>query len=66
MNNKIFEKHPDWWFEVERNGITKMWLVRLAEYPSSNKQHLEDNTIFLEVGETFEEAVDMLLVSMDE
>lgn len=55
--NAIINIYPDYWFECERNGISGKWLARLAKYPSSNVQHLEDNIIFLSVGNSFEEAL---------
>ena len=65
MLEDILNKYPDWWFEAERNGISKMWVVRIAEYPSHNEQHLEDNTIFLEVDKTFDLAVSRLAKSIN-
>lgn len=57
-------KYPDYWFEMCDNPISGKFLARLAKYPSSNTQHLEDNIIYLEIGDSFEEAVAKLWLEL--
>jgi hypothetical protein len=61
LMNKLIELKPKYWFEAERNPISKKWIARFSEYPSHNQQHLdEDTVIYLEVGESLDEAIDKI------
>lgn len=62
--NKLLNKYPNYWLEIERNAMSSKWLVRIAKYPSSNSQHLHDNKILLEIGDTLEEAIKKLMSSV--
>jgi len=56
------KEKPDYWFEVERNSITKKWLVRLADMPAHGKLAKD---IFLEIGDSFEEALSKLWLALN-
>lgn len=55
--NKLLASKPEYWLEIEKNGISGKWLIRLGEYRSgSNFQ----GRVYLKVGETLEEVIEEL------